>query len=744
MGLGALQLLSGILYLVAVAVSLYRARESGLRLLGAVLALNLSLLGLLSFALSEPSLLGRSVPWEASITAFFGLILAALILLGAVLTSREFGNLTVARKRVESLLAESQANAERFQTIFENIPDGAFLHDSSGVLLDCNRRALELIGYEADEVIGRNLLDLHIFSEENLVRVSQYLAGVRLQNAGEYSIRRKDGTVVPVEARSFPVTLGGTKQVVVSARDLTERKQAEERILSLGRLVDQSVNEVYVIDFATLRFLRVNDGACRNLGYSVEELTGLTADSVVPDLDDPEFLEILGPLLVHGAPLRQINTSHRRKDGSMYPVQSHVQRSQLFGREVIVVFSIDLTEQEAVYAELRRSQAQLSEAQRVGRLGSWVWQVHEGTLEWSDEVYNVTGISRGDFDGTLESWLTFIPLDDRENLMEHAMRLVTQGGRLAVDHRIVPPNGEMRYVQEVGEVSASGDGQAVTVVGTIFEVTARKQAERALQSLNSELEDRVAARTSDLEAAIGELEAFSYSVSHDLRQPLRSLNGYVHMIEEDGSKDFDDVTRGYFARIVATADRMSEMIDGLLLLARIGRTDLGRETVDLTQLVTGMFEELREAEPSCVAEIELEPSIEALGDPRLLDLLLRNLTGNAWKFSATREPRRIHFDVNVVDGERVYSLRDNGVGFNMDFEEKLFGAFQRLHRADEFPGTGIGLATAERIVRQHGGRIWAEGEEEQGATFFFTLGKADRASATAISSTAEKTAENSS
>lgn len=526
--------------------------------------------------------------------------------------------------------------------------------------------------------------------------------------------------------RSFPVTLDGERQILVSARDLTERKSVEERILSLGRLVDESVNEVYVIDFKTLRFLRVNDGACRNLGYTAEELKSLVTPVVVPDLDVPEFLEILRPILAEGASMGQVRTTHRRKDGSTYPVHSQVQRSRLFGREVIVVFSIDLTEQENIYAELRRSEERLSEAQRVGHLGSWVWSIAEGGLNWSDEVFNVTGVGREDFDGTLDGWFSYIHPDDREGVLAKANLMIESGERLSVDHRLLLPSGEIRYMQETGEVSTWKDGKAVTALGTIVDITRRKQAEEALQTLNRELEDRVAARTVDLEAAITELESFSYSVSHDLRQPLRSVDGYIRIIEEEASGSFDESTRTYFDRILATVERMSEMIDGLLLLSRIGRTELVLESVDLSSMVTGMLDDLVESAPSRTLQSNVAPGITGIGDSRLIDLLLRNLLGNAFKFTGTTERGKITFDVAFDEGGPVYALRDNGVGFSMDFENKLFGAFQRLHRADEFPGTGVGLATAERIVRRHGGRIWAEAKPGQGATFFFTLGSPDR------------------
>jgi light-regulated signal transduction histidine kinase (bacteriophytochrome) len=231
----------------------------------------------------------------------------------------------------------------------------------------------------------------------------------------------------------------------------------------------------------------------------------------------------------------------------------------------------------------------------------------------------------------------------------------------------------------------------------------------------------VADRTTQLEAANRELEAFSYSVSHDLRAPLRGIDGFSQALLEDYSEQLDDHGRDYLRRVRAATQRMSGLIDDLLNLSRITRSELRREAVDLSALVRSIAEQLRQAQPERHVEFRIADGLTAQGDPRLLRIALENLLGNAWKFTAKTADAVVEFGLTRAGGDDVYFVRDNGAGFDMAYAGKLFGAFQRLHDVREFEGTGIGLATVQRIVRRHGGDVRAEGEPERGATFFFTL-----------------------
>jgi light-regulated signal transduction histidine kinase (bacteriophytochrome) len=264
-------------------------------------------------------------------------------------------------------------------------------------------------------------------------------------------------------------------------------------------------------------------------------------------------------------------------------------------------------------------------------------------------------------------------------------------------------------------------GESYQYVAIQTDISERKQAEQKLHEHQEQLEDRVAERTNELQLANKELESFCYSVSHDLRAPLRSIDGFTQALAED----FSDVLNGqgmdYLARVRKSSQRMTELIDDLLELSRVVRSDMVKRDVDLSRISSDVIDELKSNSPERVIDIQIQPGMVVQGDERLLKTMMENLLGNAWKFTShSREPR-IEIGNQKDDGHVQYYVRDNGAGFEQEYAYKLFEPFQRLHSSNEFSGSGIGLATVNRITRRHGGRIWAHGEPGKGAVFYFTL-----------------------
>jgi PAS domain S-box-containing protein len=287
-------------------------------------------------------------------------------------------------------------------------------------------------------------------------------------------------------------------------------------------------------------------------------------------------------------------------------------------------------------------------------------------------------------------------------------------------------DGQARLLAWWCRALTDDEGRVTGVLSSAQDFTEHREAENEIRKLNEELEQRVAERTAQLEEANRELETFSYSVSHDLRAPLRIVDGFSQALLEDYKDLIDEEGRDHLDRIRANAQFMGCLIDDMLKLARVSKTETAIEDVDLSGLARQSAADIARAYPGRAVDLSIAAGLTGRGDPRLLRIVFDNLFDNAWKFTSRTPLPRVEFGAVEAEGEPAYCVRDNGVGFDMKYAGKLFGAFQRLHAREEFPGTGIGLATVQRIVHRLGGRVWAEGREGRGAVFFFTLNEPER------------------
>jgi PAS domain S-box-containing protein len=387
-----------------------------------------------------------------------------------------------------------------------------------------------------------------------------------------------------------------------------------------------------------------------------------------------------------------------------------------------------------LYLDLQRSQSALQQQtaslevneERLrlvlenSKTGIWDWDMSGEIQVWSDRCFALLGIPPG----TTPDYAHFMQAlhpEDRERVDRAVRECLEQGSDYSVEMRCIWPDGSLHWLAARGRSSHDAAGKPLRMSGVILDITERKLIEEEIRTLNAELEQRVIDRTRKLEVANKELESFSYSVSHDLRAPLRSIDGFSRILQEDQAERLDDEGRESLSKIRASTQHMGRLIDDMMKLSRVTLTELRRSPVDLSALARVVAEGLRTAEPQRSVELVIEPGLTAPADEHLMRIVLENLLGNAWKFTGHQPTPRIEFGRTERDGAPAYFVRDNGAGFEQQYAHKLFQAFQRLHSPSEFPGTGIGLATVQRVIHRHGGRVWAEAELERGATFFFTL-----------------------
>ena len=397
----------------------------------------------------------------------------------------------------------------------------------------------------------------------------------------------------------------------------------------------------------------------------------------------------------------------------------------------LTIILTDITERKQAEESLRRSEALYRKAIEVANAVPYhqTYHVHNQTVAYDfigEGIRDITGYGPEEFTEALwDSLMLERVLLDELSAYEfnEAIDRVRTGLNSVwkCNHRIRARDGSIHWVFEASVELRDEDGISYGSIGMFQDITERKRVDEQIRQLNEELEEHVRDRTAQLEAANRELEAFSYSVSHDLRAPLRTIIGFTRIIHDDYSAGLDPTGLGFLRKIDEAGRKMNHLIDDLLALSKLGRKSLEKRHVDLNQIVRDVIDSFVQETASRTMEWVVAELPPAVADPVLLQQVYANLIGNAVKYTGRREVARIEVGSLSQNGTPVYFVRDNGAGFDMQQADKIFGVFQRLHREDEFEGTGIGLTLVQRIITRHGGRIWFEAEVDKGATFYFTL-----------------------
>ena len=647
-----------------------------------------------------------------------------------------FGDPKGKTTRVVGVISDStatiQAEATRsFLVAMVQSSDAAIIGtDLRGKIISWNTGAEHMYGYTAAEIIGQRETSLvpEQLKEDEQQRLESALKGVR--RTYESVRMTKSGKRMEVSVNLFPIDNGRGEIIGASSitRDITARKAADRELVEsrarLSGIINSAMDAIISVD-ASQRVKLFNKAAERMFRCRASDIVGKPLDLLIPMRHRSAHHQHVEEFGRTGTTSRAMGDlrplTALRSDGEEFPIEASISQIDVAGERVYTVILRDITERHRVQTELEKQANTLREQAELLDLGNVMTRDMDGrVVHWSKGMENLYGWTSQEAVGQKADELlrTVFP-ESREAVEEALAREGSWEGELIHNRK----DGSRLYVASKWVMHRDSLGKPIAILEVNTDISERKAAEEQIVQLNEDLERRVNERTAALQSLNKELESFTYSVAHDLRAPIRHIDAFSGILHDDFGSRLPPEASEYVDAICTSSRNMSRLVEDLLNLARVRRQEMRRQTVDMNDLVDTIIGDLRQDLGKRKVEWRIGNLPEVEGDPGLLRQVFTNLLSNAVKYTSTRDVAIIEAGSFQRDSETVFFVRDNGVGFDMKYAHKLFGVFQRLHRAEDFEGTGVGLAIVQRIVQKHGGRIWAEAAPDQGASFFLTLGR---------------------
>jgi PAS domain S-box-containing protein len=618
----------------------------------------------------------------------------------------------ILEKRVNKQTQEIRKANKYNRSLLEASLDSLVTIGPDGIITDANKAAELIIGIERNELIGTDFSSYFTEPEKAQEVYLKVFSDGKIEDH-PLTIRHVSGEMNDVlyNASVYRNESGQVEGVFAAAHDITEIKKAEQHIRREAEhqyaILSTTPDGFWVVDKNGI-MIGVNEIYLKMSGYLREEFLNLSIPDVEAFETPEETARHIKKIIQTG--FDRFETKHKRKDGSIFSVE--ISASYLKTADQFIVFVRDITKRKEAEEGVEKQRKRFNDVLEM--LPAFV------VLLTSD--YNVHHSNRFFINrfGEDKSKHCYELLNNLNEPCENCMTYMVLNNNQALEWEWKGPDGRNYYIYDFPFTDVDGT-KLILKMGV--DITELKNAEKEVTKLNEELEKRVQRRTAELMFANQELEAFSYSVSHDLRTPLSAIDGFSKVLHRDISDQLNDEYKEYLNRIISASDKMSNLITGLLNLSRISGVELQSKDVQLDLIATEIINSLKKSEPSRKVNVTIQPDILINADSEFVTIVMENLINNAWKFTSNKKEAKIKIGTREQNGDTIYFVKDNGVGFEMNDSKNLFTPFQRLHNCKKFEGSGIGLATVKRIIDKHGGRVWAESEINKGTSFYFRIPK---------------------